>query len=189
MDTREKVKVNLGCGKDLREGWTNVDREAQPHGVGDGFIQGDVMLLDRVLEPESVDEFLVSHLLEHLPDSLGFMAGLYAVAKPDAICVIRVPHGASDDAWEDPTHVRPYYPGSFGYFGQPFYWKADYGYRADWVVEVIELVVSRAVSLDELRWKRNVVLEMIVRLRAQKPPRACERELQETPDVRLVLAR
>lgn len=31
-----------------------------------------------------------------------------------------------DDAVEDPTHARQYFLNSFGYFLQPFYWRADY---------------------------------------------------------------
>jgi hypothetical protein len=41
------------------------------------------------------------------------MQELWRVAKPDAILGIRCPHGASDDADEDPTHVRRMFPRSF----------------------------------------------------------------------------
>jgi SAM-dependent methyltransferase len=60
------------------------------------------------------------------------MQELHRIAKPNGKLVIRCPHGASDDAWEDPTHVRAFFARSFGYFSQPFYWLADYGYRGDW---------------------------------------------------------
>ena len=79
--------------------------------------------------------------------------------------------GANDDAFEDPTHVRQYFPNSFGYFSQPFYWRADYGYRGDWKPEEITLVVRRAdhegMAPEEvfrrIKTLRNVVLEMIAK--------------------------
>ena len=66
------------------------------------------------------------------------MQELWRIAKPNAKMVIRVPHGASDDAWEDPTHVRAYFSNSFGYYSQPYYWRADYGYRGDWLHEKLQ---------------------------------------------------
>ena len=33
---------------------------------------------------------------------------------------------------------------SFAYFAQPTYWRADYGYRGDWAVEDIVLVMPKA---------------------------------------------
>jgi hypothetical protein len=42
------------------------------------------------------------------------MQELHRIAKPNGKLVIRCPHGASDDAWEDPTHVRAFFARSFG---------------------------------------------------------------------------
>ena len=148
------------------------------------------------LEDDSVDEFLLSHVIEHIQNTLPLMQELYRVAKPGAKAVIRLPHGASDDAWEDPTHVRSYFQQSFGYFAQPNYWRADYGYRGDWQPEKLYLVVSKEaygeatveVIRTEIMSKRNVVREMIVELRAIKPIRQPLRELQVQPGVEIVLA-
>ena len=121
------------------------------------------------------------------------MAELYRVAKPGAVAVFRTPYGSSDDADEDPTHVRRYFWGSWGYFSQPYYWRADYGYRGDWEVEDVLLTVDaefngkqwaevfRAVQRD-----RNVVREMVATLRAIKPARAPLRALQKQTLVRFV---
>jgi hypothetical protein len=95
----------------------------------------------------TVEHFLLSQAVEHIRDSLGLMRELWRLAKPGADAELRVPHGASDDAWGNPTHVRAYFLGSFGYFSQPHYWRADYGYRGDWQPE------------------RNVVREVICELR------------------------
>ena len=107
----------------------------------------------------------------------------------------RNPSGGSvrGHAFEDPTHVRQYFLNSFGYFSQPYYWRADYGYRGDWKVNKIELAVDRtahdgmaaAEILECVQSRRNVVREMITELEAVKPIREPKKELQ--PQVNVVL--
>ncbi len=194
----ESLKLNLGCGKSIAEGWINID--SQP-GPGVDFLadldpaSSDASSPRLPFDDNTVDEFLMSHVLEHITHTLPLMQELYRVAKPDARMTIRVPYGSSNDAYEDPTHVRQYFTGSFGYFGQPLYWKADYGYRGDWQVEHVTLALSEArygkVSLQqcmgEIMGYRNVVLEMVAELRAMKPMREARKELQVTPSVTIVL--
>jgi hypothetical protein len=81
--------------------------------------------------------------------------------------------------------------GSWGYFSQPYYWRADYGYRGDWEVEDILLIVKdeyRGKSWAEVHQavedRRNVVKEMVATLRAVKPARAPLRALQQPPVLR-----
>jgi len=146
------------------------------------------------LPDDTVNQFLLSHVIEHVRDSLGLMQELWRLATPGAIALIRVPHGGSDDAWEDPTHIRAYFPKSFGFFSQPFYWRADYGYRGDWNPERVRLLVDRArcagMSPQETYAKtlseRNLVREMICELRAVKPRREPKRELQTDLRVEIV---
>ena len=114
------------------------------------------------------------------------MQELWRIAKPNARMTIRIPHGGSDDAWEDPTHDRAYYANSFGYFSQPFYWRADYGYRGDWRVDKLTYLVNSEGNalltvpeiLAKVNKERNVVQEMIVGLSPVKPIREPKRELQ-----------
>jgi SAM-dependent methyltransferase len=187
-------RLHLGCGRTILPGWVNLDR-TPAHGV-------DVVAdLDRCSEiplpfdANTFDEFLASHLFEHLRDPLPFMQELHRVAKAGARAVFRVPYGSSDDAMEDPTHVRLCFLHTFAYFSQPLYWRADYGYRGDWHVETIRLLVSKAQyqskSLDEVMKDvmqlRNIVREMIVELAAVKPIRAAKQELNVAPRVELIL--
>lgn len=124
-------RLNIGCGRNILAGWINIDSAILP-GVD---VVADLEQCVRQPLPfpdSSCDEFLLSHVLEHVRNALGLMQELHRIAKPDAKIVIRTPHGSSDDAWDDPTHVRPYFPNSFNYFSQLAYWRADYGYRGDW---------------------------------------------------------
>ena len=172
-------RLHLGCGTDVREGWINLDARRLP-GVD---VVADLDACRSVPLPftdNSIDEFLASHVLEHLRDPLGFMQELHRIAKPGAVAVFRVPYGSSDDADEDPTHVRRLFLHSFYYFSQLGYTHADYGYRGDWDTESIVLTVDAARHSgksfeqlhEEVRSQRNVVLEMIAKLAAVKPARA-----------------
>jgi SAM-dependent methyltransferase len=166
----------------------NVDAVALP-GV-DVVVDLDRCRDGRLPFPDNAaDEFMLAHVIEHLTDPLGLMQELHRIARAGAKATIRCPYGASDDADEDPTHRRRMFLQSFGYFSQPFYWRADYGYRGDWEPERIVLFVDRATYgalapsdvLRRVREVRNVVLEMVAELTAVKPIRAPERALQRYP--------
>jgi SAM-dependent methyltransferase len=187
-------KLNVGCGRNILPGWVNLDCVSLP-GVD---VVADLECCATMPLPfadNSVDEFLLQHVLEHFSEPLPLMQELHRVAKPEALAIVRTPYGSSDDAWEDPTHVRPYFIGSFGYFSQPFYWRADYGYRGDWTTQRIVLLIpkSRAqgLSADQVmelvRRERNAVVEMYVELRAIKPIRQPLRELQDPLSVQIEL--
>jgi len=189
------LRLNLGCGRRVLDGWVNVDAVALP-GV-------DVVAdLDRCrdvplpFDDGGVEAFHLSHVIEHLRDPLGLMQELHRIARPGATAEIRCPHGANDDADEDPTHVRRMFPQSFGYFSQPYYWRADYGYRGDWQATRIELFVDRAVHegtpvdtiLERIRRERNHVIEMVAWLVAVKPIRPPDAALRDLPPVTILWA-
>ncbi len=188
-------RLNVGCGRNIMEGWVNLDSAPLP---GVDLVCNLEKLHETPIElpDDTVELFLLSHVIEHVRDSLGLMQELWRIAIPGAMAVIRVPHGGSDDAWEDPTHVRAYFSHSFGYFSQPVYWRADYGYRADWQPERIEFRVdkhrcaglSHQEILARIQHERNVVKEMICELRAVKPVREPKAELLSMPRLETRLA-
>ena len=177
------MKINVGCGTNIIEGWQNLDYASRP-GV-DIVFDLETCRDNRIpLEDNSVDEFLISHVLEHIVNVLPLMEELYRIAKPDALCTVRVPDGKSDMAWEDQTHVRAYHPGSFQYFEQPTYHIADYGYQGDWKPEEIQVVTKRDYYPDiedmpqAMTTMWNLSTEILVLLRAIKPARERDRSLK-----------
>jgi protein O-GlcNAc transferase len=190
-----KKRLNVGCGRNIMEGWLNLD--FMPiEGVDIISDLDKCAEIPLPLEDNAIDEFLLSHVIEHIKSPLPLMQELWRIAKPDAQLVMKVPHGASDDAWEDPTHVRSYYTDSFGYFSQPFYWRADYGYRGDWRCDSITFVVSAQANqglegseiLQKINTQRNVVHEMIAQFTCIKPTRLALKELQVSPKLTIHLA-
>jgi SAM-dependent methyltransferase len=172
-------------------GWVNVDCVPLP-GVD---VVVDLDDPEKVTFPwlyDTVDEFAAIHVLEHIRYPLPLMQEAWRCAKPDATFTVACPYGSSDDADEDPTHVRRMFLNSFLYFSQPAYHRADYGYRGDWEVEMITLDlpahysgVAKEDILQDVMSLRNVVVQMTAVLRAVKPVREPLAELQRPPAVRL----
>jgi SAM-dependent methyltransferase len=186
--SQKQNRLNVGCGRNIIEDWINLDM-MMLDGVDIIADLDDCANTALPMEDNMIDEFLLSHVIEHINSPLPLMQELYRIAKPSAKLVIRVPHGASDDAWADPTHVRAYFRGSFGYFSQPFYWRADYGYRGDWRCDSITFVVSNHLIiglepddvLQKINTQRNIVQEMIAEFTCIKPRREAKLELQVAP--------
>jgi predicted SAM-dependent methyltransferase len=168
-----KRKLNVGCGRNPMKGkeWDNLDIMPGP-GVN---IVADIQTV-RVLNKNKYDQIQMLHVIEHLTDPLKAMENLWHMAKPDALLYVVTPFGATDEAWADPTHVRPQYPKSFGYYGQHHYHFADYGYRGDWEVVEILLEVRDVFEGHEhldviIERSRNTCRNMHVALKAIKPAR------------------
>lgn len=171
------MKVNLGAGRRPMDGWVNVDCVPLP-GI-DHVIELDGP--DKIVLPwpdDTVDEFALIHCLEHLRYPLPLMEAAWRAARPGTTFTIACPYGSSDDADEDPTHVRRIFLNSFLYFSQPAYFRADYGYRGDWELDhlVLDLPahykgVSNDDVMHDLLALRNVVAQITAVLHAVKPAR------------------
>lgn len=178
------VKLNIGCGQDIREDYVNIDGVDLP-GI-DFKVDLDACAATPLPLPDDhFQELELIHVLEHLYHPLPLMQELYRVAAPGARLLVQVPHAGHDDAWVDPTHVRAITPQTFGYFGQPKYVDMDYGYTGDWRVAKCDLIVPRDVfdkiGRDRMREAvvlyRNVAKEIIVELIAEKPARPRDKAL------------
>lgn len=190
IDAERPRILNIGCGKHKIPGAINLDLNPtadivfdletcgkwageSPDGIP---LQGQLPFVDNYF-----DIILASHTLEHIRNILPVMQELHRVAKPKAQLQIRVPYGGCSIAFEDPTHVRQFFPKSFEYFGQMAYNVADYGYRGDW--EVVDMLLAvmdefKGMPADELAFTMerafNVVQEMFVVMEAIKPIRVAD---------------
>ena len=129
------LRLDLGCGKNKRDGFTGVDELS--------FEQVDVcanlgvtpwrfeprpgrptlpLRRDGTLPDDSVDEAHCSHFLEHLTwaQRVPFINELYRVLKPQAKCLLIIPHWNSARFYGDPDHKEPLSEWAF------FYWDANW---------------------------------------------------------------
>lgn len=108
------IRLNLGCGKDKKEGYINAD-----------IIKTDatdlVFNMEKFPYPfkDSVaDEIYLWSVLEHLRDLTPVMEELWRIGKNGCKLIIGVPHFSSLGATVDPTHKL-----FFSYFSFDYYCK------------------------------------------------------------------
>lgn len=111
------MKLNSGCGKIKKKGYTNVDfsKEVNPDLVWN---------LEKTPLPfkkNSIEEINVEHILEHISNFIPLMHELYRICKNGAIIKIKTPFYSSWEQFNDPTHVRFFTPFSFNYFNKNDY--------------------------------------------------------------------
>lgn len=101
--------VNLGCGKDVRPGWVNVDRHPFP-----GVTVADAERDSLPFPDGSVDVVYASHFLEHVFDLERVIREVHRILKPDGIFEVRVPHGLK--SLYDPWHQHAFNLATFDRF-------------------------------------------------------------------------
>ncbi len=107
-------KLNLGCGRDSKEGYVNLDCVKLP-GVN---VVHDLNKFPYPFKDEEFDEIICKHILEHITDLNKTMIEIHRILKKGGILKITVPHFTSSSAWTDPQHVRAFGYFSFDYFHQ-----------------------------------------------------------------------
>ena len=101
------MKLNLGSGSKILEGFTNVDK----YDYYKPDVVHDLEIFPYPFKDNSVDEILLSHVLEHIGQSpelfLSIIKEFYRICRNNSMIKIIVPHPRHDDFISDPTHVRP----------------------------------------------------------------------------------
>ena len=134
------------------------------------------------LESDRFTRIHMSHVIEHLEDSMRAMAEVYRVARDGADVYIVTPHFSSHNSYVDPTHRRHLAAASFEYFtGKDFPSFRGAPFRFDVVSVVLtfggNLVldnIGRFLARRSLKWyERHAAwvfpaLDIRARLRARK---------------------
>lgn len=170
------VKLDLGCGKNPKEGFTGVDCR--------DFGQDIVCDLRDTWkwEDSSVDEVHCSHFVEHLtaPERIHFVNELWRVLKPGAKATVIVPHWGSCRAYGDMTHQWP--PVSeFWFYYLLASWRAENAphndaytcdFDATWGYTLHPSIAVRNVEFQQFAvgFYKEAVQDLIATLVARKTP-------------------
>ena len=107
------LQLNLGCGRDIRLGYVNVDKI---------FLPGVDVIYDlekgMPFKTSIFDRIFCRYVLEHVEDIISCMAEIHRILKPDGIVHIEVPHCSSVYQYTDPTHKTFFTSHTMDFFEQ-----------------------------------------------------------------------
>ncbi len=106
------MKLNLGCGLDIKKGYVNLDSVKLP-GVE---IIWDLDKTPYPFKNGTFEEIYASHVLEHVKDLSVTLDELCRISKKGGRLIVRVPYFSNPGAFGDPTHKRFFTYNTFDYF-------------------------------------------------------------------------
>ncbi len=121
------MKLNLGAGSDIREGWINQDVSELP-GVD---VVHDLNDHPWPFEDSSVDELLALNVLEHLDDLVPALEEMYRILRPGGAARLMVPYWNSWHRYADPTHQRGFHEFTLRFFDPDSSWCKDRPYYSN----------------------------------------------------------
>lgn len=93
------LRLNLGCGRDIRAGYVNVDKI---------FLHGVDVVCDLEkgipFKTSVFDRIFCRYVLEHVHSLISCMEEIHRILKSTGIVHIEVPHCSSVYQYTDPTH-------------------------------------------------------------------------------------
>lgn len=108
FDMREIIKLNLGCGPDVRPGFRNIDVVWRP-----GVFTYDLSNFPWPFDDGEVDYVVANHFLEHTEDLLRTLCEVHRILRPGGVFEIEVPY-ATNHTWQgDLTHRQHFCLRSF----------------------------------------------------------------------------
>lgn len=114
-------RLNLGCGRDIKNGWVNLDKAGLP-GVD---VVHDLDVLPLPFEDDHFDQVLARDVLEHV-NYIPLLKEIHRILKVGAELIIQVPHFSSADNYIDPTHKNQFSIRTFEFFVSSSISKREY---------------------------------------------------------------
>jgi predicted SAM-dependent methyltransferase len=141
------IRLNLGCGRDIKEGWVNVDHLSL-EGVN---LVHDISSLPYPFDSGTVEAIRAKDVLEHLPHFtkdgrqmiIAIMEEWHRILMVGGTVYIHVPNAQFPEAvWVDPTHVRGFTTESFDYFDPTRTYGKVFGFYSHCKFSVVEATAS-----------------------------------------------
>lgn len=133
------MKLDIGCGRVVEDGYIGVDKAQILRADGSNIV--DIILdLDKEVLPykdNEIEAIKANDVLEHVQNIAHVMNECHRVLSKDGILWGHVPICGTVSHYKDPTHVRCFIRPTFGYFtGESGFMKnrpeypryADYGF-------------------------------------------------------------
>ncbi len=111
----EPKKLNIGCGRDYREGWWNCDISTNVKADAYVDIRKDIL----PFKNDSVKEIYISGVLEQILQNEHLIHTLnecHRVLVPGGVMEVVVPNARFSIAHQDPMDVRKFTAPTFNYF-------------------------------------------------------------------------
>jgi predicted SAM-dependent methyltransferase len=106
------MKINLGCGNEIEEGYINIDKNP----LADDVWGIDLEKACLPFTDESVSKIEAVDVLEHITNLIPLMNECHRILEPRGLFFIEVPEFPHKSSISDPTHVRYFNSESFLYF-------------------------------------------------------------------------
>ena len=151
-----KSILDVGCGQNKFAGAIGIDANPRSH----ADVIHDLGVFPYPFENDQFELIVCRHVIEHVPDVMGFVTELHRITKPGGHLKIVTPHYSNPDWATDPTHRNHFNSYSFTCFmpkETPFPFYTDAELRQ----------VSTHVSLANL-W-RSLGMEFLVNLDQRWP--------------------
>lgn len=143
------LKLNLGCGRNIRRGWLNLDINK---GKGVDVVH-DLNDLPLPFEDNKFDIVLCKDILEHIK-YMPLVKDIYRILKVGGLLKIRVPHFTSKLNYDDPTHINRFSIRTFSYFVK----EKKYSYSRD--ITLFSTIKSKII----IEKFNNIFLKAIIKI-------------------------
>ncbi len=122
------MKLNIGCGRDYREGWINIDISHEVKADAYLDIRKDLLRSDKesvyetrdsLVWDQAISEIYISGVLEQILENehlIHAMNECHRVLKPKGKMTVIVPNARFAIAHQDPMDVRKFTKETFLYF-------------------------------------------------------------------------
>jgi glycosyltransferase involved in cell wall biosynthesis len=136
----EIININVGGGNTKIEGYLNLDKYSPTADIKKDILEPGLF------QPESIDKFLLNHVLEHFiePEAQKVVETLYTALKSGGALEIHVPDLSKIMEVSDPEYRKKVL---YGWQLPGMYHR--WGYDKDSLRKVLETAGFRIVSLDE----------------------------------------
>ena len=128
------MKINLGCGNDIKEGYINHDIRKHRKEIDICFdLENESWMedIETMFEPNMFKEIRAYDVLEHLNNSINFMDNCWQLLKSKGILDLKVCGWQNPNFYVDITHKKAYDIKSFDYFDPTTEIGCEYNFYTD----------------------------------------------------------